>query len=367
MFIFKKDKYGTYPIPIKSKDGKVDFTIYLTQEQVDNIGSKGNFTISYRKIEKLKEIAADGTRAYYIAPTIAFTPGKDGTINRLHLGNYLYPELKGIWSETIWKDRAWDFSPSNLNIGPDQTRPCKGCGKWSEKKSQFCSPCIYLNTLIGFNVTELAKVGLKSTLTENSSLWGTVNCDISGIPMIFEANSGLRAPSVYRLDKTIGLTDSNTKLVLTGLNQLRSSSTPEEFKMYLSLTDTKAGEDVKITDMVERKLNLLLSYIKDRSRKRGQKSDIKIENICDLLIETKGICKITNVPLDLQFSGPRSIFNPSIDRIDPSVGYFKGNVQIISLGANLMKGEMKGNEECKKFYREALEGIGRKGGIDKIL
>lgn len=79
--------------------------------------------------------------------------------------------------------------------------------------------------------------------------------------------------------------------------------------------------------------------------------DLTIEVIFTLFRETRGLCKITNVPLDILFSQPRSMFNPSLDRIDSRLGYTIENVQFISLGANLMKSQDNTNEECITFYR----------------
>lgn len=135
-----------------------------------------------------------------------------------------------------------------------------GCSKWSEKSSQYCNSCIYINSLLGFNKTELAKVGLTSTLTEVklNSLYRTTHCEISGLPMIFKANSGLKAISIDRINKNIGLTDSNTRLVLTGLNQLRSYTPYPLFLDFLNLTDTCIGKDIEISNKTEKRLRELL-------------------------------------------------------------------------------------------------------------
>lgn len=50
------------------------------------------------------------------------------------------------------------------------------------------------------------------------------------------------------------------------------------------------------------------------------------------------LCPILRIPLHL-YGAPRCDNTPSIDRIDNSKGYIKGNVQIISWKANRMKAE----------------------------
>ncbi len=48
-------------------------------------------------------------------------------------------------------------------------------------------------------------------------------------------------------------------------------------------------------------------------------------------------CPYLNVKIDYSAGNGKSMFNPSIDRIDPLQGYVKGNVEVISVLANVMK------------------------------
>lgn len=75
----------------------------------------------------------------------------------------------------------------------------------------------------------------------------------------------------------------------------------------------------------------LLKQAKYRAKKNNLEFDI---DISDVLIPKT--CPILNIPLfsSKGHSGPNS---PSIDRIDSSKGYVKGNVQVISHKANTIK------------------------------
>jgi hypothetical protein len=78
----------------------------------------------------------------------------------------------------------------------------------------------------------------------------------------------------------------------------------------------------------------LCTIAKHRAKKKGldfniTKGDFKVPPFCPIL----------GIPLEFHFDGsnggkPNS---PSLDRIDNSKGYVKGNVQVISLLANTMK------------------------------
>lgn len=59
------------------------------------------------------------------------------------------------------------------------------------------------------------------------------------------------------------------------------------------------------------------------------------------------LCPVLHVPLVV---GKRDWYNPSLDRIDNSKGYVKGNVQVISYKANAMKNSATRDELLKFAY-----------------
>ena len=70
---------------------------------------------------------------------------------------------------------------------------------------------------------------------------------------------------------------------------------------------------------------------KDRARTRGLEFDITKE---DIIIP--GMCPILKIPIIKSFNSTTKN-SPSLDRIDSTKGYVKGNVQVISLRANTLK------------------------------
>lgn len=73
-----------------------------------------------------------------------------------------------------------------------------------------------------------------------------------------------------------------------------------------------------------------------------------------------GKCEVTGIPFEYEnthgtFKNP---FSPSIDRINPSIGYLMDNVRVVIWQVNLMKGELTDEQFLslfKKFY-ESLTG-----------
>ena len=86
---------------------------------------------------------------------------------------------------------------------------------------------------------------------------------------------------------------------------------------------------------------------KDRALKYNM--DFNIEE-SDIIIPE--ICPILEVPLEFGTKGNYE-YSPSIDRIDNSKGYIKGNIQIISKKANSMKNSAS-LEELRKFCKNVL-------------
>jgi hypothetical protein len=68
------------------------------------------------------------------------------------------------------------------------------------------------------------------------------------------------------------------------------------------------------------------------------------------------ICPILGIPLKKGLKGPIAS-SPSLDRIIPELGYVKGNVQVISQRANVMKNDAT-PEELIKFANWVLKNYG---------
>lgn len=92
-------------------------------------------------------------------------------------------------------------------------------------------------------------------------------------------------------------------------------------------------------------------WISAKHNAANQNLEFNIEDD-DIIIPTH--CPYLGTPITKIYGGGHLATNASIDRIDPSKGYIKGNVQIISRKANRMKNNAN-IEELKEFARNVLK------------
>lgn len=78
---------------------------------------------------------------------------------------------------------------------------------------------------------------------------------------------------------------------------------------------------------------MMLSGVKSRCKKHGIEFNLTIDDI--LVPET---CPMLGIPMEYGV-GYRTDNSPSIDRIDNTKGYIKGNVHVISMRANRIKND----------------------------
>jgi len=80
-----------------------------------------------------------------------------------------------------------------------------------------------------------------------------------------------------------------------------------------------------------------LSAAKGRAKKKNLEFNLTVEYLESIYPENN-TCPLLNIPLDW-YSDTKHPTTPSMDRIDSSKGYIKGNVQWVSYRANTLKGD----------------------------
>lgn len=90
-------------------------------------------------------------------------------------------------------------------------------------------------------------------------------------------------------------------------------------------------EQQRAAVMERRRRARLLGGARDRARKNGREFDLTLD---DIVIPSH--CPVLGLPLDKE-PGKENGGSPSLDRVDNTKGYVKGNVRVISRRANWLK------------------------------
>lgn len=89
-----------------------------------------------------------------------------------------------------------------------------------------------------------------------------------------------------------------------------------------------------------------------RAKKRSKDVDIDLEYLKEIWELQGGRCKYTNVELNhptSSVSEKNYNYMASLDRIDSSKGYIKGNIQFVSVSVNWLKNSMD-NDHIQEFF-----------------
>ena len=91
-----------------------------------------------------------------------------------------------------------------------------------------------------------------------------------------------------------------------------------------------------------------------RCRKNGIPFDLDKHEKELNLRRARGICELTGLPLKKDTLGRRRWDSPSIDRINPKLGYLHSNVRVVCFGVNAALGDW-GETVFKKIATAYLE------------
>lgn len=131
------------------------------------------------------------------------------------------------------------------------------------------------------------------------------------------------------------------------LEYLKGKDNPQTRKAL-----SRHGRHLSSRDIWYNRAGTILSSCK----KKGIPTDF--ESIVDLALYLKEVapekCPIFNEPLLLRGGGFKNM-SPSVDKIIPSKGYVRGNIQVISLLANSMKRDASPTQ-LKQFAQWVMKG-----------
>jgi hypothetical protein len=83
---------------------------------------------------------------------------------------------------------------------------------------------------------------------------------------------------------------------------------------------------------------------RSRSKAKGEKSDIDIKYLKEVWEKQNGVCPYTGIKMEISRTSQdedikKTPIKASLDRIDPNIGYLKGNVEFVCYCVNVMKND----------------------------
>ena len=107
----------------------------------------------------------------------------------------------------------------------------------------------------------------------------------------------------------------------------------------LQFKTLKAVSAKKYRDSEKGRSYRLLENARRRAKKNGMVCDITISDI-----KIPELCPLLGIAIILGGDGVFNMNSPSLDRIDNSKGYVRGNIRVISLKANKLKSNLSLDE-----------------------
>jgi len=173
-------------------------------------------------------------------------------------------------------------------------------------------------------------------------------CPVLNIPL-YPGNyiNKNNTPSIDRINSNLGYTKDNIVIVSWRANNLKYNASLEELRLLVDFYNKIDIYEPELYYTYDKKLaRSLLKSVRSRSVRKKILFDLKIE---DIIIPE--FCPIFKIKL-IKNNSSLSSNSPSIDRINPELGYIKSNICVVSNRVNLIKKDATLEElkQIVKFY-----------------
>lgn len=190
-------------------------------------------------------------------------------------------------------------------------------------------------------------------------------CRLSGqslemYPFEWEKNRTSQTCSLNCLNPGLGYIDGNLQWLHKNINAMKFDFAQSDFLRWCFLVARYTFNEDKYSQDFE----IDKSYfhrILAGAKTRNLEFNITIDNIHKLFIKQGGKCKLSGIPLNFAVRHYKNYKDQdaSVDRLDSSLGYSLGNIQIVHKTINIMKGEYLNKEfiEYCKMIDEHTSGL----------
>lgn len=170
------------------------------------------------------------------------------------------------------------------------------------------------------------------------------HCPILGIEIKYgEGSKGPidGSPTIDKIDPNKGYIKGNVQVISHKANRMKFNATFMELKLFAKNVFKKYSDNFEEKSIISTEKYMLRSA-KGHAKKNKLPFNLSIE---DIVIPK--YCPILGMELKCE-KGRFIESSPTLDKINPVLGYIKGNIRVISYKANMMKNNAN-SEELKKF------------------
>lgn len=245
-----------------------------------------------------------------------------------------YPQLV----EYFWKNSAY-------KDGLEHT--CKECSHII-KDEFYNKQHRYRNSINYITNTQICKDCKKELPLTPEYFWRR-NDKLSGYDRrCKECHGKWELTKIYKsqrlLDNNIWVCSScGRELELTKINFYKRTDSPTGFAYRCKNCvgkDPSRYDRKSDSENLKQYLKETLNGIKQRARKKNLNCDLTLEFLLDLYHKQNELCAISGLKMTHALCKGRVKTNISVDRIIPSIGYIKDNVQLLCNIINVMKSDM---------------------------
>lgn len=130
-------------------------------------------------------------------------------------------------------------------------------------------------------------------------------------------------------------------------------------------TKRQRNHDLELSDneKLEKCLRWRFLAAKDRAVKHNISFNLELQYILDLWDSQKGVCALSGLPMTFELKQGRISTNVSIDKIDRTLGYVKGNIQLVCMACNQIKSDLT-EIEMYNFCKNIVKNYENKNNIN---
>ena len=130
-------------------------------------------------------------------------------------------------------------------------------------------------------------------------------------------------------------------------------------------TSNQKQHNLNLSDDKKLAKCLLFRFLgaRDRALNKNIAFDLTYDYIVELWNKQNGICALSGIPMTYTLKEGRTPTNVSIDKIDRTLGYTQGNIQLVCMACNQIKSDLT-DLEMYNFCKRIVEQYENKNNIN---